>query len=467
MQLKYRTIITYSASILSISLLVLLGLCVGSGVYITYIDATYSQKIYPHVEIYGQSVGGLTPPEVVQQWQEKNIPFKNTLVELRYGDAIATLSGETLAIGYDASLLAKQAYSIGRSGHWLRDIYTKLVKPRSIITPVFTYNDGPIKETLETFAVSDTPAQDALFRFQNGRVQEFKTAKMGSRLNKEHSYALIQEHIKALATHGPQSLHITLVPEEVRPAITNEEVNTFGIHERIGVGFSVFTGSIPGRIHNLTLAASKFHGVLIPPGGVISYNQIVGDISAATGYQPAYIIKDGRTVLGDGGGVCQISTTLFRAGMNAGLPIIERKPHAYRVHYYEDGGFKPGLDATVFAPSVDLKFKNDTPGHILIQTQVDQKAMTVTMEIFGTSDGRSAEIINHRILSESPPPPPLYQDDPTLAAGVVKQVDWAAWGAKTSFQYRVKRNNEIIYDQEIVSVYRPWQAIYLRGTKTG
>ena len=100
--------------------------------------------------------------------------------------------------------------------------------------------------------------------------------------------------------------------------------------------------------------------MLIPPGGTISYNEIVGDISAATGYQPAYIIKDGRTILGDGGGVCQVSTTLFRAGLSAGLPILERHPHAYRVHYYEEGGYKPGLDATVFAPGVDLKMKNDT-----------------------------------------------------------------------------------------------------------
>ena len=154
---------------------------------------------------------------------------------------------------------------------------------------------------------------------------------------------------------------------------------------------------------------------------------------------------------------------MFRAALNAGLPIKERQAHAYRVHYYEEAGYKAGIDATVFSPSVDLKITNNTPAHILIQTKTDIKNLSLTFELYGTSDGRSSQITEHVVGKEIAPPPPLYQDDPTLKVGVVKQVDWSAWGAKASFRYTVTRGQETLEDTTFTSNYRPWQAVYLRG----
>jgi vancomycin resistance protein YoaR len=191
---------------------------------------------------------------------------------------------------------------------------------------------------------------------------------------------------------------------------------------------------------------------------------MLGDVSVYTGYQQAYIIKGGQTVLGDGGGVCQVSTTFFRAALDAGLPIIERHPHAYRVSYYEQNS-KPGFDATVYSPSVDLKVKNDTPAYILIQTKTDIKNATLTFELYGTSDGRVATVSSPYIWDVTPAPPALYIDDPTLPAGQIKQIDFAAAGAKTSFDYKVTRGEEILQQKTFYSNYRPWQARYLRGTK--
>ncbi len=179
----------------------------------------------------------------------------------------------------------------------------------------------------------------------------------------------------------------------------------------LSIGKSDFSHSIPERIHNIILASSKFNGILIPKDKIFSFNEIVGEISSLTGYKPAYIIKQGKTVLGDGGGVCQVSTTLFRAALNAGLPIIERIPHAYRVSYYENDS-KPGFDATVFAPNVDLKIKNDTPAYILIQTEVDKEKNLLFFKLYGKKDNRKIEISPVTIWDVTPPPPPLYQDDP-------------------------------------------------------
>ena len=127
--------------------------------------------------------------------------------------------------------------------------------------------------------------------------------------------------------------------------------------------------------------------------------------------------------MGDGGGVCQVSTTFFRAALNTGLPITERHAHAYRVGYYEnDSG--PGLDATIFSPDVDLKIKNDTPGAILIQTEIDKENNLLYFRLYGKKDGRTAEISPVTVTSEQPPLPPLYQDDLTLKKGVTKQINF-------------------------------------------
>ena len=154
---------------------------------------------------------------------------------------------------------------------------------------------------------------------------------------------------------------------------------------------------------------------------------------------------------------------MFRAALNAGLEIIERHPHSYRVGYYEQNS-PVGVDATVYSPSTDFKFKNDTPTHILIQTQVDLTKNYLKVEIYGSSDGRKAVLSNFRLWGQTPPPPDLYVDDPTLPAGQTKQIDWKAWGAKAAFDWTVERSGEIIHQKTFYSSYQPWQAVYLRGT---
>lgn len=315
----------------------------------------------------------------------------------------------------------------------------------------------------------DRPPRDAVFRIENGRAAVFVSSQEGYKLDTAAASNLITSRLEQLA--GPESgftptkidpleLKVTVI----QPKIPNSAVNNLGIETLLGRGVSYFKGSIANRIDNIELASSHFNGVLIEPDTEASFNQILGEVTAQTGYKSAYVIKQGRTVLDDGGGVCQVSTTLFRAVLNAGLPIPERTAHAYRVAYYEQG-FDPGLDATVYAPSVDLKFKNDTPAYLLIQTQIDRKNSTLTFEVYGADDGRKALITKPQVSNVQPPPPPLHQDDPDLPKGTTKQIDWAAWGAKVVFNYKVTRGGETIFKQTYVSNYRPWQAVYLVGTK--
>lgn len=332
------------------------------------------------------------------------------------------------------------------------------------VNPKGNFNDDNIKAKIaEVSRKINRNPQDSVFIVENGTVKEFTPSLDGITVNEDK----LTEDIKNTLSNmieGQIKLATIDIPTIKSPAkIKNEDVNNLGIKTLLGKGVSHFAGSIPNRIHNVNLAQSKFKGILVPPNEVFSFNSVLGDVSSYTGYKAAYVIKDGKTVLGDGGGVCQVSTTLFRAVLSAGLPIVERRPHSYRVGYYEQG-FGPGLDATVYYPTTDFKFKNDTPSYILIQPTIDNPTHTLTFEIYGTDDGRVSTVSKPVITSSSAPAADLYIDDPTLKTGVVKQIEHRAYGAKVVFDYKVIRNGETLIDQKFVSSYRPWQAVYLRGT---
>jgi vancomycin resistance protein YoaR len=325
------------------------------------------------------------------------------------------------------------------------------------------WNENQIDSYLEVLSQDyESQPQDALFKFESGKVVAFSLEKDGWKLDKQKLKENLISCLDNLSQTSNRQCLIEVKLQKFEPAIKVSQINDFGITQLIGTGESYFHGSIASRIHNLTLASERINGHLIAPGETFSFNQAVGEISAKTGYQSAYIIQNGRTVLGDGGGVCQVSTTLFRAALNSGLQVTERHAHAYRVHYYEEGS-PVGMDATVYSPSVDLKFKNDLSSHILIQASIDRSRYYLRFDFYGTSDGRKVVIDNFRLWDETPPPADLYIDDPTLAPGVVKQIDWKAWGAKASFDWKVYRGGEVINQQTFYSNFKPWQSIYLRG----
>lgn len=296
-----------------------------------------------------------------------------------------------------------------------------------------------IKEWVSELAQTvNRPPQNSTFRFMGeGKVEEFKPAKPGVTVLEESTVEAIVEALDKLGEASePQTADLEI--REVEPEIATGDANSLGIKELIGKGESWFVGSITNRIYNLKRAADTLNGILIAPGEVFSFNKAVGEVSTNTGYKQAYIIKEGKTILGDGGGVCQVSTTLFRAVLATGLPIEERTAHAYRVSYYEVK-YQPGFDATVFQPSPDFKFKNDTGNYILVQTVYDEKTKYLSFELYGTNDGRIVEISKARIWEVTSPPPDLYVDDPTQPVGKVVQTEHAAWGAKVAFDWKVTR----------------------------
>lgn len=427
-----------------------------------------SSVVYPGITVGNIDVGGKTQQEVEEIFLKKNETIENTHFTFALDNYVATSSAKDLGFGYDEILIAKQAIDLGRSNNLFSNvsIIFQAYFDGLNLSPAYHYSEASLDKTLTPFIEKvDKEPIDALFHFQNGKVTTFKPSEEGKMIDVEAIKKNLSSQFDQVLVKGKyKNIVIPISIKTLNPKITTDKANNLGIKELIGHGTSRFYDSIPSRIFNIDLAASRINGVLVAPNEVFSFNKALGDVSSFTGYKQAYIIQNGRTVLGDGGGVCQVSTTFFRAILNSGLPVVERNQHSYRVGYYEQDS-PPGLDATIYVPSVDLKFKNDSKSYILVQTQVDKSNQQISIFLYGEKDGRIVNLSTPVITNRTPPPPDLYQDDPTLPKGTIKQVDWKSEGARAVFTREVTKNGQKIISEKFVSNYTPWRSVFLRGTK--
>ena len=306
-----------------------------------------------------------------------------------------------------------------------------------------------------------------MFNDDTRKLEVIEPAVIGRSLNISESINSINAKLLA-GEHD-----IALVLDTLKPEVGDDaKAKQLGITELVSSHTSYFYGSSAARIQNITTAAAQYHGILIPPGATFSMGDTLGDVSLDTGYAEALIIYGDRTIEGVGGGVCQVSTTLFRTVFFGGYPVNERFPHAYRVGYYElkaDGGYNTslaGLDATVYTPLVDFKFTNDSQHWLLMETYVNQAARTLTWKFYSTSDGRSVEWQTSGLKNKVDPPDPLYIENPELKKGEVSQVDWAVEGADVTINRTVTRNGETLFEDVFTTHYMPWREVWEYGPGT-
>ncbi|MCH7480536.1 MAG: VanW family protein [Chloroflexi bacterium] len=306
-----------------------------------------------------------------------------------------------------------------------------------------------------------------VFNDETRMLDLIEPATIGQTLDLEASIEKINQQVAA-GNH-----RIELVFNIIEPMITDSATTEeLGISELLQSQTTYFYGSSSARIKNIQIAAAQFHGLFVPPGAVFSMVDNIGDISLDSGYAESLIIFGDRTIKGVGGGVCQVSTTLFRAVFFAGFPVVERYSHAYRVYYYElnrsgsqDARFA-GLDATLYTPLVDFKFKNDTPYWLLMETYVDPSARSITWKFYSTSDGRQVEWQSSGLMNTAAPPTPIFEENSDLVKGEVKQVDWAVQGADVRITRTVTRNGELFFNDEFTTHYEPWAMVCQYGPKT-
>jgi vancomycin resistance protein YoaR len=225
------------------------------------------------------------------------------------------------------------------------------------------------------------PAQDARFEMNGNTVTAFQPDMTGRLVDRYQTTWAILDALQ----NGRTSVNPVILSQASTKTL--RETNDLGITELIGRGESKFSGSPKNRRQNIRVGTQKMTGVIIPQGATFSFNEHLGPVEASAGFLPELVIKKTGTVPELGGGLCQVSSTTFRAAMNAGLPIVERRNHSYAVSYYSP----QGSDATIYPGAVDLRFTNDTPGSILVWPTFPDENHLV-FEFYGTRDNRQVTL---------------------------------------------------------------------------
>ncbi len=327
------------------------------------------------------------------------------------------------------------------------------------VAKLFRINNGSleadstnIQDRLERVANAfDQPARQARYVRSQGQLV-VKPEARGWKLDLKTAGSLLSEEVLR-----PDSAEVILPVIGDEPRVAAQSLPKLTGLTLISEATTTYYGSSRERMTNVATATGKLDGYVVPAGQEFNFNEAVGPIELENGFAEALVISAGRTVKGVGGGVCQASTTAFRALYKAGLPVLERNQHAYRVHWYDP---LIGLDAAVYQPSLNMRMQNDTAGPLLIRTETLPGRTTV--RVYGQPSDRKVVISNASILSRTPHPPPAFEFDRTLPPGARKQVDWAEDG----FRVRVTRT---VIDAKgsktdvTASDYRAWRAVYAVG----
>jgi vancomycin resistance protein YoaR len=228
----------------------------------------------------------------------------------------------------------------------------------------------------------------------------------------------------------------------------------------LGQATTGYRTSASEREFNIARATEMFDGVIVAPGEEYSFANS-GDFSEDAGFVDGYAIVDGKLEKVIGGGLCQVSTTMFRAVSNAGLAITSRTGHTYVVYFYEN---ILGFDATVFTPYVDFRWRNDTSGPVYIATSSDAQAATVTFQVYGVDDGRTVSYRGPVIRNVVQPGKPIWQFDPKLKPGEVQQLVHGRAGMDVNYYRTVTMpNGAIKHNDNFFTHYKPWEDYYTYG----
>jgi len=297
------------------------------------------------------------------------------------------------------------------------------------------------------------------FDEETGQLEPISTSSEGRALDVGASLVRIVQEM------ADGNRFVPLVVESIPPCCpataTAEEL---GIVALVAEGESYFIGSPSGRDNNIRLAATKFDGVVVEPGETFSFNHYLGPVTAEEGYDESYITAGEQLAIGIGGGICQVSTTAFRAAFWGGCPITERWYHGQRVGYYELRGGGVGMDATVYSPNVDLKFVNDRAYPLLIETEVEEATHRLIFRFYSTDDGRRVEMDGPEISAETRAGPPIYQLHDDMAPGTVIKWQSAVDGLTATIVRRVyDADGNLLYDDTFISKYAPRRAAYHYG----
>jgi vancomycin resistance protein YoaR len=317
---------------------------------------------------------------------------------------------------------------------------------------VATIDPAAFAKGVRDVAPIEVQAQKGTFNVTDGKITDFSAGSIGVAIDDAATLNGILAGIQTTST-------FPLVANAVDASLDGADPQQLGIKEIIGIGTSNFSGSPANRRKNIATGVAKVNGTIVAPGEEFSMLKTIGEITPEQGWLPELVIKGNKTTPELGGGLCQIGTTMFRAALNAGMKITERRNHSYRVTYYEPAG----TDATIYDPAPDMKWVNDTGHSILIHAFITGNI--VTYEFWGTKDGRKVTVGPSKVTGTTPAPPKKIIETLDLKPGQTKCSETAHAGADAELPYHIEYADGTTHDETFYSHYRPWQAVCLVGVE--
>lgn len=340
------------------------------------------------------------------------------------------------------------------------DLAAALVLPDDLTAQLPTLDPNTLRERLASIAVEvDEPPHNATVAWDGG-LYATSEGHAGTTVDLEQLVAKVSA--AAFAAKRTVELPVAFTV----PVVAASNLDALNITALLARGASSFAGSAEARATNVAVAVAHIGSQLTPPGGFCSFNAALGPITLEQGYVEGKIIRDNWFASDLGGGVCQVSTTVFRAALLAGLPFAAWRPHSFRVSFYELDGWPPGMDAVIYQPNqdedpsseLDLRFVNPTDAWLLLQVSIIGE--TVIAEIYGAPTGYEIEVSDPVMSEPIPVPPPLERPTPELPDGAREPVQLAQEGVEVTVTRRVTRGGEVVSEDTFFSPYQPQPAIY-------
>lgn len=281
-------------------------------------------------------------------------------------------------------------------------------------------NSNKVDEYVATLSgnVDQAPANAILGFNAEGKTTIIKASQNGFKLDVAKTTAAVKDALDKPADQRNVTMVVSIAKAEVR----EDNLKEMGLQDHLSQGATYFPGSPYTRLINVRAGANRFDGVLLKPNEVFSFGKLLGEVNASTGYVPELVIIDNHEEKQYGGGLCQVSSTAYRAALLAGLPILQRQNHSFAISYYTAPYGVPGVDATIYYPAVDMKFRNDTPGHLYMQTRM--VGTSLTFDYFGTKTKygiiRGPQFISGTTDATKPSHTVFYRDVKTLDGKTVK-----------------------------------------------
>ena len=477
-----------------------------------------NSNIMKGVSINGIDISGMSQNEAKEKIETLTNEKSSKEITLSYQDYETTTNATVLELNYDINIAIEEAYKIGRNGNLITNNYeilqTMILKKNIDIN--ISLNEEVVKSTVSDMAsnIPNALVQSSYYIEENELI--ITKGKKGNVIDEEAYINNIKSHYADLTSNSsdlelpvkeqePDAINVEKIHEEIykepkdayyneepfeiypevegidfnideakellnqeqeeyvikliitKPKVTIEDLSEIAFKDVLGTFSTRYDASNTDRTTNLKLAAGKINGTVLGAGEEFSYNKVVGERTIAAGYKEAKVYSNGEVVDGLGGGICQISSTLYNAVVLANLDVTQRRNHQFVTSY-----LPAGRDATVVYGSQDFKFKNTRKYPIKVEASVANGIAKIT--IYGIKENPDYEISFQTNTISTIPFSTIYQDDAGLAAGQEKVKQKGSNGIVTE-TYKIVKSNGSVVEKKLLSkdVYNAMQKIILKS----